>query len=365
MRRTFIFLGASLFSITMGCQLATDFDRSKIPPKAEGADNEESNSSEESTPETATDSTEDDGTFANEDAVSSDKTKTPAFDAGKRQPYPDGSTIKSDSAALSPDAKVAIRPDTGKSPGSDSSPDRTAITDGGWSCTSDNACETIQYCGTEFSCVALLANDREETCNRDRQCELGGGCCQGKCRSFRNEANCGKRKAEAINSCGVACTENQYCDAPNAACVPRLSEGASCTRDRECTSNGCCNYRCTSLTQNANCGKCGKVCGSTEFCNHGVCTPKAGYTGACTSSDQCLSEMCYDNFCGCATARDCAGEKLGTACFLGGTCGCNSDYDCKNNWRCSPEGGQCEKPGNPRDPNDPPPPPPNGSRPPR
>ena len=154
---------------------------------------------------------------------------------------------------------------------------------------------------------------------------------------------------KTVASCGVACSPGQ-CDVS----VQNLTGG---TATLTATQLDCCpephqtfcEGQCTSyLTDRNNCGACGNVCGSDEFCSDGVCTCNPGLTacgegcvdvqtdptncGACDNACH-VDESCTGGACLCDPGLTQCGEgclDLQTDPANCGACGnaCYSDETC-------------------------------------
>jgi hypothetical protein len=344
---------------TIGCQLAVNFDRDKIPAPDSGA----------ITGDNPTPTDETSGTAAVTHTVpTEDKTTPPTVpneevpiigdrsDASAAGDADVTSTVDGETPSSS-DANIAHSPDAAVTPPKTATDaPKNAAGDAGYSCAGDTFCEQSQYCSDGNACAARLVNESNAACSRDRQCAHGGGCCEGRCVSLSNEAHCGASAGDGQKTCGSVCAEGQYCDRSDCACALRLDNGKSCGRDKECKSNGCCNSQCISLSQDKNCGRagCGQECNGNQYCYIDTCIAKAEYNAACLTGNQCLSDACVLGYCGCEKSNDCKNEQDGHLC-LNAVCGCENDGDCAERWRCDTAAFTCK----------PPPPPPNdGSRPP-
>jgi len=279
------------------------------------------------------------------------------------------------------------------------------------------ACQDTQYCDSVTRiCLDRFDNDGEHECARDRQCKVGGGCCRlssgvSKCISLTADSHCGASTGDDQATCGTdctvlngtgsciassnppgcgcgddsECTTDQYCDSSSGSCRPRLANNEACKRDRECTSGGCCNLICISLTQDGHCGAngCGIDCGSStnraclsdtricgciddsncataEYCGTDrVCAARKINDGAstcsrdrqCQAGGGCCGAVCVSlsqaGHCGSSggdTATTCGDNcsinSAGHACLVS-ACGCNTDTDCPTDRYCNGSSHQC------------------------
>lgn len=126
----------------------------------------------------------------------------------------------------------------------------------------DQDCDGKGYNGYDLTSEATCG----VTCARCTKLET---CCRGACvaqSSFAtDDANCG--------ACGVRCGSAQRCC--QGKCVGYASDQkseAACACDQDCKERWCCGRQCLDLlTDEANCGGCGIVCGRGTTCCDGVC----------------------------------------------------------------------------------------------
>jgi len=160
-------------------------------------------------------------------------------------------------------------------------------------------------------------------------CRPGQTLCKSGCVNLLTDtANCG--------SCGVVCGLHEACVKGDCAC----SKGYTHCK------TGCANL----LTDAANCGTCGKVCGSHEACVNGDCVCSKGYTLCKTGCVNLQTDAANCGVCGKACGShetcvngECICSKGYTLCKSGcanlltdaancGTCGkiCPSGQKCVN-----------------------------------
>jgi hypothetical protein len=158
-------------------------------------------------------------------------------------------------------------------------------------------------------------------------------CNTGKCRRKNGKKRCKKGTCEPLPN-GTACAS------PNGA------TGATC-QNGTCTCPTLCNGTCVDTqSDEANCGTCGKVCGTNQVCQRGFCFPKAAcpatQVGACIPAQMLCGVACG---CGrstegnvvcvdiavsceaappCATSADCAARFACVDVTESGGCGCAS-----------------------------------------
>lgn len=158
-----------------------------------------------------------------------------------------------------------------------------------------------------------------QICHPDYVCNAGfcDGltiCGQNYCTSITTDAaNCG--------DCGIVCATGQFC--VNGSCKDCAGSTSKCGRD------------CVNLTKDpANCGACGHVCPGSVPCLNGTCTCPAGTPDICSGT--CVDLMGDPANCG-ACGKTCdtghgfqciAGVcKVQTSCVtVGGSC--QSQYEC-------------------------------------
>jgi len=121
---------------------------------------------------------------------------------------------------------------------------------------------------------------------------------------------------KTVASCGVACAPGQ-CDTfvrnLTGGTVTMTAKQLDCCPEEHQTF---CDGTCTSyLTDSNNCGACGNVCGSDQFCGDGVCTCNPGLT-ECDAA--CLDAQTDPNNCG-ACGNVCQSDETCT----GGACLCD------------------------------------------
>jgi len=89
-----------------------------------------------------------------------------------------------------------------------------------------------------------------------------------------DESNCG--------ACGKVCDSREYCD--EGECLPRL-EGMICKTGHQPCSGVCVDL----LEDEDNCGRCGNACGSGQTCTEGSCVTSATGAVQCPSGCECLT----------------------------------------------------------------------------
>lgn len=167
-------------------------------------------------------------------------------------------------------------------------------------CVDVQDCENGFRCNTELSpprCQKLYCGDFDTPCSDDFLC-LSNRCKLDKCTADCTSLECGLDPAYGI-SCGK-CQTGATCQAGTCVCEPRHHAGCidddlfwfdSCgeagVMKQDCpfvcvgaACAGCdavgkvdCSGVCTILGTNSNCSDCGDVCGPTESCEMGICTP--------------------------------------------------------------------------------------------
>jgi hypothetical protein len=118
---------------------------------------------------------------------------------------------------------------------------------------------------------------------------------------------CGASACKTTCSAHSDCDAAAYCDAGNAKCVAKKSNGSSCAGAFECTSSVCADGVCC---DKACAGTC-EACDATGICKPVTGAPKAGH-GSCAGSGACAGS------CG-GTSSSCAYPGSATSC---GTASC-------------------------------------------
>jgi hypothetical protein len=145
-------------------------------------------------------------------------------------------------------------------------------------------------------------------------------CCNGICTDTNTDINnCGQ--------CSNACLPGPAPDCVMGMCGCSGNSGSACAASDTCCSNGCKNL----LTDQFNCGECGKKCSGNQACNNGACSC-GGAT--CNANQICCTNVCVDkntdnNNCG----------FCGNVCQNGNTCVNGLCQGGNNN--CGPGGTPC------------------------
>ena len=210
------------------------------------------------------------------------------------------------------------------------------------------------HCGScEKACSTNIAR-AQPTCARGScgfECMNGLSACTNACvDTSRDAQNCG--------ACGQRCTGGKQCTAGRCDCPAGTHDcSGSCVRDDAVTScgsscqacrsgvsratdvceSGRCSYRCPfgtsdcgracvdQLSDNRNCGACGKICTGGKTCSVGVCVCASGQhdcSGSCVSNN--LTSSCGSSCTPCpepagATAS-CDGKTCSSRCDSGVSC---------------------------------------------
>lgn len=210
------------------------------------------------------------------------------------------------------------------------------------------------HCGTcEKACTTNIAR-AQPTCARGScgfECTSGLMACGNACvDTSRDAQNCG--------TCGQRCTGGKQCMAGSCECPTGTHDcSGSCARDDAVTScgtsctacrsgvsratdlceGGRCTYRCAfgtsdcgracvdQLSDNRNCGACGKICTGGKTCSVGVCVCPSGRhdcSGTCVDNNSKLT--CGSSCTPCpepagATAS-CDGTRCSSSCDSGVSC---------------------------------------------
>ena len=197
-------------------------------------------------------------------------------------------------------------------------------------CNSGGTCTMPDVQACPLGCVA--ASGCTGTCHAgDVQCSSGGvpQLCSS-AGSWQNQ---------------TACTSAQYC--ASGGCTPKIGNGNPCQSSGQCTSGNCSNTTCCATgqagcssscvdlsTSNANCGSCGRPCGTGSTCSGGNCYLNNGQS--CTTGSQCLTGTCstfYQDVDGDTYGSNASIQQCGTTVPTGyanrsGDC-CDSDARAK------------------------------------
>lgn len=158
------------------------------------------------------------------------------------------------------------------------------------------------------------------------KCASDETACDGVCvKTSSDPANCGK--------CGKACGTDETCAGGACACATGKTK---------------CGSTCTDTASDvANCGTCGKACAGGEACSEGKCYPPCP-TGQTRCGATCVDTDADTKNCGtcgkaCATGEACNSGSCGVACdyptkACGGSC-VNVAFDANN---CGDCGKKCE-----------------------
>jgi Stigma-specific protein, Stig1 len=144
-------------------------------------------------------------------------------------------------------------------------------------------------CGTCGNICGPFAN---YACCNGVCCAAGQDCCNGVCTDTGSNPNCGGCGV-TCNCCtyqgvGQCCDEDQSCC--NGFCYPTSDFSSDVYNCGGCnivcpSGASCCNGVCTTLTTNADCGKCGNECKNGKNCVKGSCLCQDGQSSLNTNSN--------------------------------------------------------------------------------
>ncbi len=234
---------------------------------------------------------------------------------------------------------------TGPCPGGYQCDDTTCLT----SCGSDLQCQDGYYCDG-VNCQLLKVDGAQ--CGAGNECGSehcsGGFCCDaGECCQIN--AHCDDGNVCTYDACAdFQCTHTNT----SAQCAPKSCSGGALTQAKSCDADGACtaggavgpcpgNYACAS---NVACGgNCtlDSHCQTDFYCQTGDCVPKKSNGVSCTGQNQCQSGYCANGVCcgsgGCCTENtDCVDFNPCTT----GTCQNNQCVYAANDALCAQ--GSCQ-----------------------
>jgi hypothetical protein len=241
-------------------------------------------------------------------------------------------------------------------------------------CMDDGDCAPGNFCTPQGLCVPAFSNGA--ACERSTQCTsrfcTDGVCCNSACDG--QCAVCAKAFGAATNgvcqtapqgsrgspecyffvcdgqqtSCPTTCSSNSQCNSdsfcyqgPNSSfCVPKNSNGLSCTSAAQCASGKCVDGYCCDSDCQGSCNACSRALGASEngvctilaqgsvglpacspgrcngtssdcslfcvndadcsgssWCSNGTCLAKKDNGGTCSSTLECKSGLCFDGVC--------------------------------------------------------------------
>jgi hypothetical protein len=131
------------------------------------------------------------------------------------------------------------------------------------------------------------------TCSAGLTC-LSGNCVAGVCCAY---ANCTTCNSDGCATCDVA---TEYLSSAM-VCLEKKPSGSTCAAATECKSGVCTRSRCCRYDNCAECahptGGC-TACSTTLYVNAAQqCTPQLGFGASCTFDAMCLSSHCASNQC--------------------------------------------------------------------
>ncbi len=189
------------------------------------------------------------------------------------------------------------------------------------------------------SCVDLsLDSDHCGVCARG--CTISGAVCvSGQCSCPAPMLECGWACVDPesdSSSCGGC---SQPFGGPIAPFVPRCYTGESCCAE---LGRGTCEVatgisECRTLNTNSDCGACGNVCPSTQFCSFdGQCLPLACAANEVACGSRCVVGSDCTGFCAwrgqCAPSEDCVGNRCQPLSCGAGEVAC--DHACVPGTQC-------------------------------
>ncbi|MEM3770791.1 MAG: hypothetical protein QXW80_00470, partial [Candidatus Micrarchaeia archaeon] len=188
----------------------------------------------------------------------------------------------------------------------------------GENCSSSVKCEegvcANGVCVREPTCSGNLISCGASCCLSSQTCDATkGSCIPQYCKSPLTQCGmtCVDTRSNILNcgSCGTTCPIGTTC--VNSACVdinllilPDRTNcgGVACTDDEICLDDRCikcgvnqtrCENSCVDLnTSNSNCGSCGNVCKSDEYCLNGICKPSSSCVLNSIQYIRCGNECC-------------------------------------------------------------------------
>ena len=176
-------------------------------------------------------------------------------------------------------------------------------------CNVDSDCPGMEYCyANNLPLVVNLCRTRKNhgsACTKDSQCKSG------KCHGLR----CGECQRDGD------CRPGQFCSGRNVPllqanrCKSRLSRGAVCSRDRQCTTSHCHGLRCGDCSNDGDCPR-GQFCSGKNLpLVANSCQAGKSRGSACLRSRECASSHCTLARCSdcsndshCPSSHHCAGS---------------------------------------------------------
>ena len=204
--------------------------------------------------------------------------------------------------------------------------------------------------GYSFDKASRTCN-KIESCDKDRDCELGFICeldvCIAGCRADRDcESNevCNQTTSKCEENNPNACSEDRDCElgfiCESDACI----EG--CRVDRDCSDNKTCNQTTNKCENENNPNACSddRDCDLGSICESDTCTEGCRVDRDCSDNKICnqTTNKCEtNNPDACSEDRDC---EIGFICELD-VCiaGCRLDRDCESNEVCNQTTNKCEE----------------------
>lgn len=236
--------------------------------------------------------------------------------------------------------------------------------------TSPSSCGTTGTCDGAGACAFYPASTQcapasciGTTLSPADSCNGMGACVDAGSMSC-NGFICNPTADACLSSCigDADCAAGNYCTF-GGQCLPKQGNGASCTQNKQCTSNACVDGTCCGSASCGTCqacnvpgslGACANVpagqidvgtCSGVNVCNGaGGCVKSDGV--GCTTNGECLNAHCVDGVCCNSTCNSlcqaCSAAKKGSG--TDGTCGnvsnnADPDNECTGAFSCNGSGG--------------------------
>jgi hypothetical protein len=202
--------------------------------------------------------------------------------------------------------------------------------DCGTTCSADQTCAQGKCTCTTLAlpdacpsgCVNF-GNDPNNCGGCNIVCPSGWGCCGGNCTQLGTSVNCG--------ACSDACPSGAP-DCCDSTCVNTLSDLANCGSCGAVCGESCCMGQCLNTSKDPNnCGACGKTCPSGRSCCEATCVDTLSDSNNCGGCNTVCAggQTCQNATCSCP----------GSETLCGGQC-TDTSQDPKN---CGGCGNKCAK----------------------